>query len=291
MFKKNKETKNTSRLKAYSYYGSGTRKDHTTSVDRHGKQVIARITRTHLSFTKICIVLLGLIAFGFISSVESTPIIRFSSSGVNPRDTEDYRKGATEIIKSTVFNKSKLTFDYKKAEEDIKKKYPEVESVSITFDLVGRKPVFQMQIHSPAYLYEVLGVRWVIDNRGIAIGRQEDLKESFTESLKTIIDESRDNNIKIGETLLAPSIVTYISTLENVLSKQLTVVESIYIPITPKEVDLVIRGENWRYKLNSEGEVTIQAGTLLAARATFNADGVVPIDYVDLRVPEKVFWK
>ena len=287
MFRRRKQRDQTTKLNTYSYYktnGSGGSKKDST---KRGLSRFARAVKPHFSVFRMVVVLSGLISVGFLLSVETTPIIRFTSPGVNARDTDIYRSGAQGIIKSSVFNRSKLTFDYRGVEESLKTKFPEIETISISFDVIGRKPVIQMFMHKPTYLFSTNGTSWAIDDRGVAIGRQNDLKESFTGSLDTITDEI-GVQASIGDTLISPLQVTFLTAMIDLLSKQQAVVEAIYIPLNPKQIDIVVRGEGWRYKLNSESTVTSQANQLSGYTS---ANGNTPSEYVDVRVPEKVYWR
>lgn len=223
-------------------------------------------------------------------SAETDPIIRFSSSEVNARDTSLYRSESQKIIGGSIFNRSKILFDYQSVEEDIKARFPEVESLRISFDLIGRKPVIQLQMQEPAYLYQANGATWVIDTRGIALGLRSDLKDAYAASLHTIVDEGSSSG-EIGKTLMSSQQVNFLSTVISLLEKQQVVISGIYVPQNPKQLDLVVAGGEWRYKLSTVEQATSQAGTLIAARATLAANGNTPTEYVDLRSGEKVYWK
>jgi hypothetical protein len=169
-------------------------------------------------------------------------------------------------------------------------RFPEIASLKVSFDLIGRKPVLQLQIQKPAYLYQTGSSIWVIDNRGIALGLSGDLKDSYAASLRTVVDEGFSNG-EIGKALMSSQQINFLSTVIGLLEKQQVVINNIYMPQNPKQIDLVVAGNGWRYKLSTVEQATAQAGALIAARATLAANGYVPSEYVDLRSGEKVYWK
>lgn len=292
MFRRRKRREQTAaKLNTYSYYRtSNTSRGNPKDPAKQGVSRLLRAVRPHFSVFRVLVVATGVLFAFLLLSADTTPIIRFTSSGVNARDTDLYRSGSKDVIESSIFNRTKLTFDYRGVEEALKVKFPEIESFSISFDVIGRKPVVRMSIHKPTYLFSSNGTSWAIDDRGVAIGRQEDLKDSFTSPLLTITDEL-GTKADIGDTLISPSQVSFLTKLVALLSKQQAIVEAIYVPLGPKQLDIILRDESWRYKLNSEGDPTLQAGTILAARATLTANRATPSEYVDIRVPEKVYWK
>ncbi len=281
----------TPKLSTYSYYKSQVNTESRSKTSRSGTLIrVIRSIRSRLSFFRLIIFFCILAVIGYMLSAETDPIIRFSSSEVNARDTSLYRSESQKIIGGSIFNRSKILFDYQSVEEDIKARFPEVESLRISFDLIGRKPVIQLQMQEPAYLYQANGATWVIDTRGIALGLRSDLKDAYAASLHTIVDEGSSSG-EIGKTLMSSQQVNFLSTVISLLEKQQVVISGIYVPQNPKQLDLVVAGGEWRYKLSTVEQATSQAGTLIAARATLAANGNTPTEYVDLRSGEKVYWK
>lgn len=278
------------KLNTYFYYKTSKSPSRGRALGSRGLLHFAKALAPRISIFRLLTIVFGLVIVGFILSVDTKPIIRFTSSGVNARDTDLYRNESQAIIKQSIFNRSKLTFDYRDVEEELKSSFPEIENIRVSFDIIGRRPVIQMNMHKPTYLFQTSSISWAIDNRGVAIGRADDLKESFTGSLATIADEL-GADVEIGDTLISSSEIAFLTSVIELLSKQGAIVEAIYIPLSPKQIDIVLRDEGWRYKLNSEGESTFQAGTVLASRATLKANGDIPMEYIDLRVAEKVYWK
>ena len=292
MSKQKRHLGNQPRVSSYSYYKSPSANTGNSSRTERSGVVLRsiRLIRSKVSFLRLIIALALLIIIIFLLSAENDPIIRFSTSEVNARDTSVYRSEIKQIISRSVFNRSKLLFDYRSVEDDIKLRFPEIESLNISFDIVGRKPVVRIQIQEPAYLYQASNLTWVIDTRGIALGQKSDLKESYIASLYTIIDEGTTEG-ETGKALISSQQVEYLNVVVDLLEKKQITVENIYIPLNPKQIDLTIKAENWRYKLSTEEQATNQAGTLIAARETLLVNGNTPTEYVDIRSGEKVYWK
>jgi len=291
VFKRSKPKSPVTKLNNYSYYKSTSNTSSNRRITANkGLFRFAKTLKPHISIFRLLIILLGVVIVGYLLSVDIKPIIRFTSTGVNARSTDLYRSESQAIIGRSIFNRSKLTFDYRSVEEELLRSFPEIEKARISFDVVGRKPVIQIYMHKPTYLFQTNGTSWAIDDRGVAIGRRDDLKDSFTGSLAIVTDEL-GADVEIGDTLISPPEITFLTSVIKLLNKQQVVLESIYIPLSPKQIDLVVKGEGWRYKLNSNGKPTLQAGSLLAARETLKSNGNTPSEYVDLRVTEKVYWK
>lgn len=280
------------RVRPYTYYKSPrTQLNKKTPALSTNKGVrFFRFMIQRMSIFRILVVLTGLALLLYLMNAATDPIVRFSSGSVSARETSVYRQQIQSILKGSPFNRSKLLFDYQGVEESIKQEFPEIESVQVSFDLVGRRPVIKLFTLKPAYIFQTNGLSWVIDERGIAIGLQSELRESFTSSLQTITDEV-GSKADIGTALMSSKQTSFLRSVIKLLEKQLVVVTDVLIPSNPKELDLKVAGDSWRYKLNIEEKPSTQAGTLLAAQATLKLNGNVPVEYVDLRTSEKVYWK
>lgn len=290
-----KRTGKTARINTYSYYKGSNKPDinkkNRKEVTGKTKRMVGSITR-RLSYFRISVVLACLALGLYLMSASTSPIIRFSIIGVNARETSIYKSEIQKVLERSIFNRSKLLFDYRGVENSIIEEFPEIESVQISFDLIGRRPVIKLVTLRPAYIFQSNGLSWVIDKRGVAIGLQSELRESFTDSLKNITDEVGSSNaINIGEALMSPGQVDFISSVIELLEKQLVVVTNVYLTDSPKELDIQLATDSWLYKLNIDEDPSGQAGTVIAVRTTLKADGDTPQEYVDLRAGEKVYWK
>lgn len=278
------------RVSPYSYYKTKNLEPSNKSKGLFKARRSLKLLGAKLSVFRILVVIFGALLLLYLLSATTDPIVRFSSTGTNARDTSIYREQIQEILKSSIFNRSKLLFDYRGVEKSIKADFPEIETVQISFDLVGRRPVMKLLTLEPTYIFQTNGLAWVVDRRGVAIGLQSDLKDSFTAQLSTIIDEVGTNAV-VGTTLMSTKQTEFLGSVLQILEKQLVVVTDIYLPGSPKEIDIKVASDSWRYKLNIDEKPSGQAGTLIAAQATLKQNGNTPTEYVDLRTSEKVFWK
>lgn len=280
------------KINPYSYYKSSVtdqNKNRKTIKKNTPGRLLWRVVHG-TSLTRILIVLIGIGLGLYLMSASTDPIVRFSTSDVIARDASTYRSQIHNIIQKSIFNRSKLLFDYRGVESSIKEQFPEIGSAQISFDLVGRRPVVKIQILKPAYIFQTNGLFWVIDTRGVSIGLQSELNEAYTSSLQTVIDEVGTNAV-VGTALMSAKQTNFLTSIILLLEKQLVIVEEVYIPPNPKEIDIRVASDIWRYKLSIDEPPAEQAGTLLASRATLKLNNDIPSEYVDLRTSEKVFWK
>ncbi len=280
------------KLNVYSYYGS-TKKS-PSKRSRGSKNRLARFWRTlrSISLVRIALVLVGVVAIATVLSVNANPIVRFEEGVLPLHAAEVYRTTTSKVIKSSIFNRSKLTFDYSGVENKLKSEMPEITDVSISFDLVGRSPVVSLSLQPPTYRVKSAGKIWVIDNRGVVIAPESTTDRDLS-PLPLITDEIGLvlSDESIGKSLLSPGEVEFLGQVMASLKSVNITPDYVYIPATLREIDIQLSGESWRYKLNTSEQGRDQAGALLAARETLSKSGQTPTEYVDLRAGEKVFWR
>lgn len=274
----------------YSYYGN-SRSSNVEEERGSPANPFGRFIRglRRISFSRALVVLAVVIVLGILLSANTSPIIRLSHEDTTARSADAYRDETERILKSSVLNRTKVTFDYTGVEEELKKSFPEVEDARVTFDVFGRRPVVQLALYSPSFRVDSNGAVWVVDSRGVSIGKQEDMGKDLT-TLPLVKDEIGLAK-EPGTSLMSPGEVTFLASVLDILAEKSLSVSGIFIPRTPKELDIQLAGEGFRYRLNTDEKAGEQAGALLAARDTLSGRSEVPVEYVDLRPGEKIFWK
>lgn len=292
------ETAPRSDMKVYSYYRSSRPEQrspdkNTSTGAANGKKRQRR--RFRLPVLRMAgrwlVVVILLVIIGVIMSVDTSPIIRLDADARPFRGVSSYRDGADGIIRRSLGNRFKPTFDYKQVQADIKAAYPEVEQASVSLDIFGRKPVVRLRLHQPSFIVVSKGEEWVVDDRGVAIARRSDPNvNAGTAVLPNVIDQLNIGG-EVGKPLLTPNEANFIATIVAYLEADKLSYQTIVLPPVAGEVDIQLTGDAYRVKLNSEEAPAGQYGTWKSARETLAAKGAIPAEYIDVRAGEKVFWK
>lgn len=285
--KKQKEQKRTSRREQYS------RQKLQNTYYRPDRAVVTgqdKIGGIHRVF-RIIIVLFFFGMIGYLVYSSRTPIIRISDSSRPTQEVAVYRNSIEEILNDSPLYMTKLSFDYNGLAEQLRKRHPEISSVSSSFGLIGDQPVISLSFYEPAFLATSNERQWIIDSRGVAV------TELSTDQLKaryaTLVNINDDIGLinGPGDALISSGDAKYIETLINQLEGKGYVVKSITVPSSPRELDIVLDRESYRIRFSLDQQAEEQAGAAIAAITTLKKSGQTIQEYLDVRPGEKVYWK
>lgn len=217
------------------------------------------------------------------------PIMAVNSSAYHP--TEVYLAAASDSLKS-LKNRNKLTIDQDNLESLLKSKFPEIRQADIDVPLFGRSPTVRLDIAMPSLLLRGINGTpakdLVVDAKGTVIGEAAGFKA--VKGLPTIIDEG-GISASPGQSVLSSSEVNFILSLLTQINQAKVPIASVTLPRLAQQLDLRTTDRTYYVKFYLNGDVLIQVGQFLAARQNFDASQKQPLQYLDVRVNGKVFYK
>lgn len=288
------------RAKVFSYYQSRSLPTEPISkpVPSDGSTSLpkAHTLRRKLVYTPA--VLAGIVLLGclvYLSTIDMNP--RLQVAGQQPGQgrtaigsISDYQPAVKEVIGRSLFSRSKLFIDTNKLAQDITAEFPELGQVSITLPLVGRRPIVEVQPVRPVLVLASPEGAFAIDANGRALADIGDISPEARGNLVHIQDQSGLKGEK-GEVILPEETVGFITEIVRQLGHKKINIKSIILPPVPAEMHLRLEGQPYFVKFNVRGQGRLQAGTLFAVKERLEGEGRVPSEYIDVRVPEKAFYK
>ena len=270
--------------RAYSYYDMRKKHEESSGSNRSNKK--RRIALNTSYVTKWLVVAAVLSIAGSLIYASGSPILRIDDNEIAISDEVIYLETARSFIKKNIFSRTKITFDYLDFASKMVEKYPEIASVQTSFALIGNRPVVRLTFHKPAILVTSLGRTWIVDDRGVAIAKyQENMAKlpKLNDEIGVAVDE--------GDTVVSSLDVMFITQLQKVAIREGLIIDKYTTPIIPKQLDVRVVGEGYYTKFNLNDDPAAQIGTWIAARDNLKKIGAIPIEYLDIRAAEKVYWK
>lgn len=204
---------------------------------------------------------------------------------------DGYVPEVDKVFFDSVYNKSKLLINTTKIESDIEEKYPELGNVAVVLPLIGRRPIVQINPSKPVLLLETNHEDFVLDSHGRAISKASDVDSSLTDSLPVLHDDS-GVSLQQGRYALSSSTVKFIEDVHRQLKDKGYKLQNMTLPAgSGGQMYLRLRDVAYYVKFDLEGDSRAQAGTFIATRIKLDNDGVAPKEYIDVRVPGKVYYK
>ena len=279
----------TTNKQAFSYYSGGRQVDNPND-SRVKPGMFLRLLKHSPSLLALAAILYGIGNLLTLSPDPNVVVLRSNSQNTFIRPDQEYQNAAAQILSRSIFNRSKITINSSNLINKIQEKFPEIDSVSISLPFLRRRPVINVHPAPLVLLLETQGQSLIINQDGRALmdaSSSIDLKKL---NLPRVKDES-GLEIKVGQQVLNVSNTKFISEVIGQLSSKKLQIESIVLPPLPEELHVKLSGKKYYIKFDLRSDPKVAVGTLQATIAKFEADHIMPGDYIDVRVEGKAFYK
>src|SRR5262249_5507374 len=135
------------------------------------------------------------------------------------------------------------------------------------------------------------GTSTLIDNRGVAILPAFEVKNQSQLRLPTVIDQS-NTDVELGKPVLTSGSVKFITEASKQFETQNLRIQSLTLPSTnPNQLNVKLTDKNFYIKMDTTGDSREQVGAYLAATKKIKSLPDTVSQYIDVRVPGRVFYK
>jgi hypothetical protein len=206
------------------------------------------------------------------------------------RSLQTYEEAAARIFSASWLNGNKLTINTAQVSRDLVRQFPELKTVSISLPIAGNRPVVYVQPATPALVLTSKGSICIVDTDGKALITGNQVPELDKLKLPVISDES-GLAINPGTIVLPQSSVSFISEVVGQLKAKELPIQSLTLPAEVSELHLKLEGESHFVKFNLHGNAREEAGAFLATRQHLKATAKSPVQYIDVRVPGRAYYR
>ncbi|HSX18259.1 MAG TPA: hypothetical protein VLE51_02820 [Candidatus Saccharimonadales bacterium] len=278
---RNRNPSNGSSKAALRYYRSAERSA-SSPFDKKTKP------RRRKSFSRLVdfLLLIALLSgAAYTLVVKSSPKVVLNSSVYRPVST--YQEASVKEFKK-IKNRNKLTMDEKAIITSLQRQFPEIVDGRIDLLILSTKPTVRLNIASPSFTLNSRGVDYIVDSQGVAVIKASELPK--IKDLPKVIDQS-GFDIKQGQQVLSATSVNFINIVSEQAKHAGVTIASLTLPQLAQEVDMRTADRGYFVKFYLGGDGLLQAGQFLASRRQFDQTSTQPSQYLDVRVPGKVYYK
>lgn len=195
-----------------------------------------------------------------------------------------YEKTVNQLLATSILNRSKITIDARGVADELRKRHPEVESAVLTLPFVGGQPTLYISQSEPVFVLQQGVHRYILSASGYITGN------ASSDSELPLVEDQTPEMLTIGKQLLPRSSVQFMRNVQYQLEQANIPVSSLVLPAQKAyEVDARLKDKPYIVRFNLEEDAIQQSG---AAIATIQQLGqTVPASYLDVRVPERVYYK
>lgn len=280
----------------FSYYARGAAPKPDSGASRYKLANANKEPSTyHFNWQHIPSYIAGLailIGLAYATTLQTKPsVILASVPGTVHRDSKVYQDTASSLWKQSFVNRFKFLISTKKIAKSLQDQYGELAEVQIELPLLGRRPVVRLTPDAPTLELITTNGAFYINAEGKVLARTTEVSKNQVPTLGLVHDEA-GSSVSAGTVVLPSTETAFLSQLFSQLQANNVPIQSITLPRQgANEADVHIVGQNYYIKFLITNDVRQSVGTYIATKAKLDKDGVVPSEYIDVRVEEKVFYK
>jgi hypothetical protein len=233
------------------------------------------------------LILLAILLIGLVYSLLLRPAPQVKVDNSPYHSSAAYQSEIAPLFKGFK-NSNKLTFDEASVVNAIQRKFPEVHNARIELPFFSEKPVVWLDISAPAFMLVNDRSSLLIDDQGTAVAKSADfpnIKNQIT------VQDQTGLNVSVGQQVLSSYGVALIGIVITQAKQAHVPIASLSLPPRAQELDLKTSDQPYFVKFYLGGDALSQTGQFLAARHQFAKNGQTPSQYLDVRVPGKIFYK
>jgi hypothetical protein len=241
------------------------------------------------SYIAFVVVVAGVI---FALSLSSRPrvVVQQVDGVMLSRDQQEYIETTTRLWQDAWHTKTKLTLNTDDIQQQVSSVYTELADVRVQVPLLGRRPTIVLVPSQAALKLQAQNGTYFLDNQGRALIDVTTIDQNTR--VPTIVDQS-DVAVEPGKTVLPAGHIAFLLQLSAQLSAEnlsgtISLSNSVVnqVEFAPSGVPYVVK-----FLLDEPTTVRQAVGSYIAVRDRLTGEGKVPGQYIDVRIPDKVFFR
>ncbi len=288
MTEERRQLKTVTKAPTFRYY-KATHKPELNRRQKHTNQKLS-LTKPKLirlrNLPSIIALMIVFVAVVFNGLVDTAANYKYAAhSGVLPAESY-YTKSINEILSRSPLYRTKITLSTRDLENRIIQKFPEISAATVSLPLVGTRPIIGIVFNKPVLAVQTNQKMLLLGEDGRVLAEAE----GVTDLLPKLSDDS-GLDYKPGQRLLLADEVRFILDLVKEVKSQGLTVQEIIIGTSPQDVIIKLSGDSYTVKLNFGFDVRQQLGALWATKLQIKNENKNPVEYIDVRLGERIFIK
>lgn len=206
-----------------------------------------------------------------------------SSTYMQPATT--YETAAQKLLASSITNRTKLTVNLNGTANALERQFPELQAVSVTLPLIGNRPIVYVQAAQPSVILQSGHGNFALNKSGLVLARAA----TVPSGVPLVVDQTGVAP-RPGQHFLAGSTISFMETVAYQLTAAKIPIATYVLPAhSPYEIDIRLEGKPFVVRCNLQSDALVQSGAVIATLEHLGA--TTPGSYVDVRVPDRVYYK
>lgn len=201
------------------------------------------------------------------------------------------QKKANAQLSKSILYRFKPIFDERKLETELLKSSAEITNITVKTSALKHHVQIMVEFSEPSLVLSTGSNLYVVGSDGKALADITKTKDGFDISTLPLVQDQSDVIISVGKIALTSAQIDYIQQIKHQTDQKQLNTSSMAIMPGGSELHVRYGGLSYYVKYNFFEDAKQSSGVFLATREKLNADGVVPSEYIDVRVSERAYIK
>jgi hypothetical protein len=285
-----------SKVRKNNYYRSPVGSSNNLKATPNEKENPSRfkIKYSLSTFINFLIILCGLSLAVFATTLNNNPIIEVSSSENLTYDINEYENASKDILNSNIFNRSKILFQQDDFETKLKDEFPEINTVNANVPIGGRSLAVFLSLAEPFANVSSGQQKVIINSEGVLVKTNIDTNDNNLLNVRFTIPQE---NFEQGSRVLTTTEVNLLKILNDEMTNlkfkdgSNAEIQEVLFNVADGQLEAKLKQKPFFIKLSSFNEGDIQVGGAVATLKQLDREDSLPLEYIDARVPGRVFVK
>jgi cell division septal protein FtsQ len=216
-------------------------------------------------------------------------IVVLDGSGHNLRDSDEYGSVAKPFL--TGVHRTKATVQTDSIKSAVMKVFPEVNDVMVVTPVFSRTVRIYIKPYQATALVSRGEISYIVDANGTVLASVDTNKAQSTGLSLLKVSDLSTLPISIGDRMYSSDTVRFLVELAKFCQEKQISIQSITLSNIINQIDVSLEsGSTYYIKMDVSGEAARQMAAFLATKEELARQGIVPTQYVDVRIEEKVFY-
>jgi hypothetical protein len=264
-------------------YSSSRKRQNSSQPEEDKKNDLSFIARIQYGLAG----LLLLLGIGYVLSLDANAQIKIEGSTSFPRQDSEYEQSVSEALSRNFLNRTKVTIDKQKLEQEVKNIYPEIRLIEVKTSLLRHKPVIVVQLSEPTAKLVTPSEEFVLDEQGRALFNAREETTSFNVNELIPIHDNSGHDVEIGKPAVTSQQISYIREVIGQFKHKDIPIKTMALEVGGLELHVKLADANYFVKFNFLADPKQSSGAFIALR-----EQNLPVNqYVDVRIPDHVYIK
>lgn len=218
--------------------------------------------------------------------------VKLSGEATITRPDKSYEFKINQYLGQSISSYTKLTFNQDKLASQLKADFPEISDVKVSIPLFSRQPKVGVQFAEPAVLLRVFGDdTYILDSQGRALVRQSEVSKGINLNSLIIVNDTSSQKIELNKILLTQQQINFIIEVVRQSEARKISPESINLAGGASQLNVKYKDADYFVKYSFFSDARQSSGAYFTIRDQLEQDNKIPREYIDLRIPERVYIK